>query len=69
MTPTFADAVDPIILEVLDVVDEIAKNPSVAPAPLRMRVQQRFALPTTASASGKVGSWPSMRSRAGPTNC
>jgi type VI secretion system protein ImpK len=42
MTPTFADAVDPIILEVLDVVDEIAKNPSVPPAPLRVRVQQCF---------------------------
>lgn len=42
MTPTFAHAVDPIILEVLEVVDEIADKPALPPATIRARIHQRF---------------------------
>lgn len=42
MTPTFADAVDPIILEVLEVVDEIADKPATPPDAMRVRIHQRF---------------------------
>lgn len=42
MTPTFADAVDPIILEVLEVVDEIADKPATPPDAVRLRIHQRF---------------------------
>ncbi len=68
MTPTFAHAVDPIILEVLEVVDEIADKPALPPATILRGFTSVSRLRKTRSARSRDGSWRNTRWRAGPTS-